>query len=210
MCKRICKYLMMLMALLPLTSCSQNKIDKTQEGMKKGKTLVVYFSKAGENYAVGNIKKGNTRIVAEMIAEETDGTLFQVEPVKEYPKDYTECAEVAQQELNSNARPAIKGDIDVENFDVVYIGYPIWWDDMPMPLYTLIEKHNWQGKTVIPFCTHEGSGLGSTERKLKKACEGATVLKGLAVRGSIAQNSQDQARKTVKNWLASHTEKYYK
>lgn len=206
MCKRICKYLMMLMALLPLTSCSQNKIDKTQEGMKKGKTLVVYFSKAGENYAVGNIKKGNTRIVAEMIAEETDGTLFQVEPVKEYPKDYTECTEVAQQELNSNARPAIKGDIDVENFDVVYIGYPIWWDDMPMPLYTLIEKHNWQGKTVIPFCTHEGSGLGSTERKLKKACEGATVLKGLAVRGSIAQNSQDQARKTVKNWLASHTE----
>ena len=206
MCKRICKYLMMLMALLPLTSCSQNKIDKTQEGMKKGKTLVVYFSKAGENYAAGNIKKGNTRIVAEMIAEETDGTLFQVEPVKEYPKDYTECTEVAQQELNSNARPAIKGDIDVENFDVVYIGYPIWWDDMPMPLYTLIEKHNWQGKTVIPFCTHEGSGLGSTERKLKKACEGATVLKGLAVRGSIEQNSQDQARKTVKNWLASHTE----
>ena len=101
--------------------------------MKKGKTLVVYFSKAGENYAVGNIKKGNTRIIAEMIAEETDGTLFQIEPVKDYPKDYTKCTEVAQQELDSNARPAVKGDIDVENFDVVYIGYPIWWNDMPMP-----------------------------------------------------------------------------
>ena len=174
--------------------------------MKKGKTLVVYFSKAGENYAVGNIKKGNTRIIAEMIAEETDGTLFQVESVKDYPKDYTKCTEVAHQELDSNARPAIKGDIDVENFDVVYIGYPIWWNDMPMPVYTFIEKHSWQSKTVIPFSTHEGSGLGSTESSLKKACEGATVLKGLAVRGTIAQNSQEQARKAVENWLAGLSE----
>lgn len=204
--KRLCKYLMMLVALLPLTSCSQNKMNKTQEAMKKGKTLVVFFSKAGENYAVGNIKKGNTRIIAEMIAEETDGTLFQIEPVKDYPKDYTKCTEVAQQELDSNARPAVKGDIDVENFDVVYIGYPIWWNDMPMPVYTFIEKHSWQGKTVIPFSTHEGSGLGSTESSLKKACEGATVLKGLAVRGTIAQNSQEQARKAVEDWLAGLSE----
>ena len=204
--KRLCKYLVMLMALLPLTSCSQNKMNKTQEGMKKGKTLVVYFSKAGENYAVGNIKKGNTHIIAEIIAEETDGALFQVEPVKDYPKNYTECTEVAQHELNSNARPAIKGDIDVENFNVIYIGYPIWWGDMPMPLYTFIEKHNWQGKTVVPFCTHEGSGLADTENKLKKACEGATVLKGLAVRGTTAQNSQNQAQKTVKRWLSNYSE----
>lgn len=192
----------MLVALLPLASCSQNKMNETQEGMKKGKTLVVYFSRAGENYAVGNIKKGNTCIIAEMIAEETDGALFQVEPVREYPNDYTKCTEVAQQELNSNARPAIKGDIDVENFDVVCIGYPVWWGDMPMPLYTFIEKHDWQGKTVVPFCTHEGSGLADTENKLRKACVGATVLKGLAVRGATAQNSRDEARKTVKNWLA--------
>lgn len=174
--------------------------------MKKEKTLVVYFSKAGENYAVGNIKKGNTGIIAEMIAEETDGELFQVEPIKDYPNDYTECTEVAQQELNSKARPAIKDDTDVESFDVVYIGYPIWWDDMPMPLYTFIEKHNWQGKTVVPFCTHEGSGLGCTEGKLEKACEGSTVLKGLAVRGATAQNSQEQALKAVERWLANHAE----
>ena len=204
--KGLCKCLMMLMTFLPLASCSQNEIKEKQENMEKGKILVVYFSKAGENYAVGNVKKGNTRIIAEMIAEETDGTLFQVEPVKEYPKDYTECTEVAQQELNSNARPAIKSDIDVENFDVVYIGYPIWWSDMPMPLYTFIEKHNWQGKNVVPFCTHEGSGLADTENKLKKVCKGATVLKGLAVRGATAQNSQDQARETVKRWLTNHSE----
>lgn len=181
-------------------------MDKMQEDMKNGKTLVVYFSKAGENYAVGNIKKGNTGIIAEMIAEETDGVLFQVEPIKDYPNDYTECTEVAQQELNSKARPAIKDDTDVESFDVVYIGYPIWWDDMPMPIYTFIEKHNWQGKTVVPFCTHEGSGLGCTAGKLEKACGGSTVLKGLAVRGTTAQNSQEQARKTVRRWLANHAE----
>ena len=77
---------------------------------------------------------------------------------------------------------------------------------MPMPVYTFIEKHSWQGKTVIPFSTHEGSGLGSTESRLKKACEGATVLEGLAVRGTTAQNSQEQARKTVKNWIAGFFE----
>ena len=72
---------------------------------------------------------------------------------------------------------------------------------MPMPVYTFIEKHNWQGKTVIPFCTHEGSGLSGIENKLKAACQGATVLKGLAVRGSTAQNAQAQAKASVKNWL---------
>lgn len=139
-----------------------------------------------------------------MIAEETDGTLFQVEPLKAYPANYTKCTEVAKQEMESKACPAIKGDVAVEDYDVIYIGYPTWWGDMPMPVYTFIEKHNWQGKTVVPFCTHEGSGLSDTENKLKKACEGATILKGLAILGTTAQKSQEQARKTVINWLANH------
>lgn len=172
--------------------------------MESRKTLVVFFSRTGENYAVGNIKKGNTHIIAEMIAEETDGTLFQVEPLKAYPANYTKCTEVAKQEMESKARPAIKGDVAVEDYDVIYIGYPIWWGDMPMPVYTFIEKHNWHGKTVVPFCTHEGRGLSDTENKLKKACEGATILKGLAILGTTAQKSQEQARKTVINWLANH------
>lgn len=169
--------------------------------MENKKTLVVFFSRTGENYAVDNIQKGNTHIVAEMIAAETGGTLFQIEPQKAYPEDYKTCTEVAKQEVESKARPAIKGDIAVEDYEVIYIGYPNWWADMPMPVYTFIEQHNWQGKTVIPFCTHEGSGLSDTENKLKKACEGATVLKGLAVRGATAQKSPDQARKAVKEWI---------
>lgn len=201
--KSIWIFLMMLTAVLPVTSCSQNKTSNAGN-MESRKTLVVFFSRTGENYAVGNIKKGNTHIIAEMIAEETDGTLFQVEPLKAYPANYTKCTEVAKQEMESKARPAIKGDVAVEDDDVIYIGYPTWWGDMPMPVYTFIEKHNWQGKTVVPFCTHEGSGLSDTEYKLKKACEGATILKGLAIRGTTAQKSQEQALKTVINWLANH------
>ena len=194
--------LMMLMtAVLPAATYARNNTNNSQD-MKSKKTLVVFFSRTGENYAVGNIAKGNTQIIAEMIAEATGGTLFQVEPIKAYPENYKKCTEVAKQEVESKARPAIKDDIAVEEYDVIYIGYPNWWSDMPMPLYTFIEKHNWNAKTVVPFCTHEGSGLSDTENKLKKACAGATVLGGLAVRGSIAQQSQAQARTAVKNWLA--------
>lgn len=171
------------------------------ENMKTKKVLVAFFSRAGENYTVGHIEKGNTHIVAEMIAHETQSTLFHIEPVKPYPEDYTECTEVAKQELNTQARSAIQGDATVEEYDVIFIGYPNWWGDMPMAVYSFIEKHRWEGKTVIPFCTHEGSGLSGTEGKLRIACQGATVLKGLAVRGATAQRSPQEIRRSVDNWL---------
>lgn len=190
----------MLFVMLPYTSCAQNHQRKEQD-MKTKKTLVAFFSRTGENYAVGHIEKGNTHIVAEMIAAETSAHLYRIEPVTPYPDSYTECTEVAKQELAAKARPAIKGDVTVSDYDVIFIGYPNWWGDMPMPVYTFIEKHDWQGKTVIPFCTHEGSGLSGTESKLKKACRGAIVLEGLAVRGATAQNAREQAGKSVENWL---------
>ena len=190
----------LLVGLLPITSCAQTN-QRKEQNMKEKKILVAFFSRAGENYAVGHIEKGNTHILAEMIAAETGGDLFHIEPVTPYPDDYTECTEVAKRELNAKARPAIKGDTAVEDYDIIFIGYPNWWGDMPMPVYTFIEKHSWQGKTVIPFCTHEGSGLSGTENKLKTACQGATVLKGLAVRGATAQNAQAQAKESVNNWL---------
>ena len=192
---------MLLFAILSFTASAQTNQRKEQQRMENKKTLVAFFSRAGENYAVGHIEKGNTHVVAEMIAAETGGDLFHIEPVTPYPDDYTECTEVAKRELNAKARPAIKGDIKAEDYDIIFIGYPNWWGDMPMPVYTFIEKHGWQGKNVIPFCTHEGSGLSGTENKLKAACQGATVLKGLAVRGATAQNKREQARQSVKNWL---------
>lgn len=171
--------------------------------MEDKKTLVVYFSRAGENYSVGNIKKGNTQIVAEMIAGEVDADTFHIEPARPYPDDYTRCTEVAQQEVDEQARPAVKGDARVEDYDVVFIGYPIWWGDMPMPVYTFIEKHDWRGKTVISFATHEGSGMSGTERKLKSVCKGAVVAAGLAVRGATAQNNRAQTEKMVESWIRS-------
>ncbi len=169
--------------------------------MSEKKILVAFFSRAGENYNVGYIKKGNTHIIAEMIAAETGGTLFHIEPATPYPAGYDECIEVAKKELNANARPEIKEDVSVEDYDVIFLGYPNWWGDVPMAVYTFIEKHDWHGKIVVPFCTHEGSGLGATESRLKKACAGATFMKGLAVQGITAQNSRSQAGQDVAGWL---------
>lgn len=192
-----------LVSAISLASCANNQKQETmkQNSDNNKRTLVAFFSHTGENYGVGNITKGNTHIVAEMIAKETGGDLFEIVPVKDYPTEYTPCTEVAQKEKSDNARPAIKADKDIADYDIIYIGYPIWWGDAPMPVYTWIEKHQWQGKTVIPFCTHEGSGLGSSPELIGAACKGATVGAGLAIQGTTAQQQQDKARKAVTKWL---------
>ena len=165
-----------------------------------GKSLVVYYSRTGQNYGVGDIKEGNTAVVARMIADATGADLFEVRPRKEYPADYTQCTKVARAEKDSNARPDILADHATEAYDTIYIGYPVWWGDAPMPLYTFIGKHDWKGKTIVPFCTHEGSGLSGT-REIAAACKGANMLPGLAVKGTVAQNERDKARELVKAWL---------
>ncbi len=166
--------------------------------MKDKKILVAFFSRADENYNVGYIKVGNTQKIAEVIARETGADTFHIETVNPYPAAYQPCIEQAKEELQQNARPEIKGDAEVEDYDVIFIGYPNWWGEPPMALYTFIEKHSWQGKTIIPFITHEGSGFGGTDRRVADACKGATALKGLAVQGKKAQQGADN---TVKEWL---------
>ena len=166
------------------------------------KTLVVFYSRTGENYAVGNIAEGNTAIVAKMIAAKTGADLFEVKTVKAYAADYTECTEEAKRELREDARPAIVGDVaDFEQYDTIYVGYPIWWGVPPMCVFTFFEKHDWSGKTVKPFCTHEGSGLGGSVRALRKALPGATVEDGLAIQGHVAQNDRPAAETAVERWL---------
>ena len=191
----------MMLCACAFTAHAQGNTSQTTDMKNSKKVLVVFFSRTGENYAVGNIEKGNTHIIAEMIAKETGVKLFRIETVKPYPDEYKACVEVAKAEKENNARPEVKGDVKVEDYDVIFLGYPNWWGDMPMAVYTFIEKHNWNGKTVVPFCTHEGSGLSGTERKLKDACKGATVSEGLAIKGTTAQNSQPQALKAVQTWL---------
>ncbi|MCM1320662.1 MAG: flavodoxin [Bacteroides sp.] len=172
--------------------------------MAQGNSAVVYFSRADENYGVGVIEKGNTEIVAEEIARQagiTKTAIFKIERVEPYPAAYRACTEEAKKEQNAAARPALKSTPDISAFDTIYLGYPNWWGDMPMCVYTFLESQDWAGKTVVPFCTHEGSGLSGTEAALKKTCRGAAVKKGLAIRGSIAQKDKSTVEKNVREWI---------
>lgn len=180
---------------------SQPKTNVMKQKFADKKVLIAFFSRTGENYGVGNIKKGNTYILAEQIADLTGGELFEIVPVKAYPDNYDQCTEVAQKEAEAAARPAIKSSKSIADYDVVFIGYPIWWGDAPMPVYTWIDDQQWQGKTVIPFCTHEGSGLGSTPQLIGNACKGATVLEGFETTGTTAQRHTDKARTAAEKWL---------
>lgn len=168
----------------------------------QGKSLVVYFSHTGEQYGVGNVTEGNTAVIAKMIAEKAGADIFEIVPEKDYPKVYKECTDVAKKEQNDKARPAYKGDIDTAGYDTVFIGYPIWWGDLPMVVYTFLEKHDLGGKTLVPFCTHEGSGVSGTDRKIGALYKGATVKSALALRGSVAQNRRSEARSAVDKWYA--------
>ena len=172
-------------------------------GADNGNILVVYFSRTGEQYTVGVIDKGNTAIVAEMIADETGADLFEVLPKEDYyPYTYDELTDVAKQEQSENARPEYQGTVpDLSGYDTIFIGAPVWWGDWPMIMYTFFENENLSGKTLIPFSTHEGSGLSGFDTKLEAACPDSEILNGLAVRGNDAQNDRNGVKVSVQNWL---------
>lgn len=166
-------------------------------------TLVTYFSHAGENYNVGVIEEGNTAKLAKVIAEQTGADLFEIVPMVDYPHSYDECLEVATAEQREGARPEYVGDVENwDQYDTVFIGYPIWWGEIPNIVYTFMENHDFAGKTVIPFNTHEGSGQSHSQRDIEKTLPDATVLQGLAVRGATAQNDADSTAKAVTDWLS--------
>ena len=165
--------------------------------------LVTYFSHAGENYNVGVIEEGNTAKLAKVIAEQTGADLFEIVPVVDYPQSYDECLEAATAEQREGARPEYVGDVENwDQYDTIFIGYPIWWGEIPNIVYTFMENHDFAGKTVIPFNTHEGSGQSHSQRDIENALPDATVLQGLAVRGATAQNDADATAKAVSDWLS--------
>ncbi|WP_039764165.1 MULTISPECIES: flavodoxin [unclassified Caldicellulosiruptor] len=170
--------------------------------MAHSKILIAYFSRKGNNYLNGritNLPIGNTEIVAQKIQKLTGGDLFEIKPAKQYPEDYYEMTEVAKEEKRKNARPELANELeDISPYEVVFLGYPNWWGTMPMAVFTFLESYDFAGKTIAPFCTHEGSGLGSSERDIKKLCPKANVLPGLAIRGS----SVNQADNDIQNWLS--------
>lgn len=165
------------------------------------KILIAYYSRSGENYVNGDIKSlkiGNTEVVAKMIKEVTGGDLFKIDTTYEYPTSYNAAIDVAKTELHQKARPELNAEIsNFDEYDTIILGYPNWWGIMPMVVYSFLEKYDLSGKTILPYCTHEGSGLSNTERDIEKTCPKATVKKGLAIHGG----SSASAGGAVKKWL---------
>ena len=160
------------------------------------KILIAYYSRRGENYVGGdlvNLAIGNTEVAAGMIRDLTGGDMFRIETVKKYPAGYHEATGVAQQELQQNARPALAHRVpNMSDYDVVILGYPNWWGTMPMPVFSFLDECDLSGQTVLPFCTHEGSGLGHSRSDIVTLCPGSTVAPGLAIRGGSVQRAQGE------------------
>ena len=165
------------------------------------KKLVAFYSRADENYVSGAIKNltvGNTEVAAGIIAELTGADLFKIEQVQPYSKNYNECIAQAQSDQKRDARPElVRYPESIDGYDEIYLGYPNYWSTMPMAVFTFLEHFDFSGKTIKPFCTHEGSSLGSSVRDIKKACPNAIVAEGLAIRGGNVLGAKD----IIERWV---------
>jgi flavodoxin len=142
-------------------------------GLKQNKILVAYFSHSG-----------NTRIIADQINDNVHGDVFEIVALDSYPSDYDEVVEQARKELREQYRPKLKTKVEnMESYNVIFVGYPNWCGTIPMPVATFLSEYDFSGKTIVPFCTNEGSRLGRSVTDITKLCPQSTILDGLAVRG---------------------------
>jgi len=168
--------------------------------LKDKKSIVIYFSRADENYFGGEmryVEKGNTEVIAEYIRDYVGADMFKVEPLNPYPKDYMECIEEAKVRTREHNAPIKENVPDISSYEIIYIGSPIYWGGMPEELFTALKGLNYSGKIIRPFVTHEGSGLSGVPRQLKEICNGAEVLDGLAIVGSQVKSSKQK----VEDWI---------
>ena len=167
------------------------------------KTLIAYFSRADENYfggAMRYVKVGNTEIVVNDMKEMIPADTFKIEMKDPYSPVYMTCIDEAKKDLQEKARPALVSMPDsIDEYDTVVLAYPNYWGTMPMAVFTFLENFDFSGKTILPLCTNEGSGMGSSERDIRKACPGADVKSGLAVTGSEAANAASRVKRNNPN-----------
>ncbi|MCR5608754.1 MAG: flavodoxin [Lachnospiraceae bacterium] len=165
------------------------------------KTLIAFFSRADENYfggAMRYIEVGNTEIVANKIKDKIDADIFKIEMKKPYAKDYNTCIEEAKMHKRENARPELISKLDsINEYDTIILAYPNYWGTMPMAVFTFLEAFDFSGKTILPLCTNEGSGMGSSEKDISKLCPNAKLERGLALNGSSVASCDGQ----VETWL---------
>ena len=168
------------------------------------KTLIAYFSRADENYfggAMRYVKVGNTEIVVNGMKELIDADTFKIEMKNPYSPVYMTCIEEAKKDLRAKARPELVSlPESIDEYDTVVLAYPNYWGTMPMAVFTFLETFDFSGRTILPLCTNEGSGMGNSERDIKRVCPGADVKKGLSITGSAAADSKNK----VKTWLAAN------
>jgi flavodoxin len=168
------------------------------------KTLIAYYSRADENYfggAMRYVKIGNTEIVCNSVKELIDADVFKIEMKNPYSPVYMTCIEEAKRDLRAKARPELVSMPEsIDEYDTIILAYPNYWGTMPMAVYTFLEAFDFSGKTILPLCTNEGSGMGSSEREISKTCPGAVLKKGLPITGSSAANAKPQ----VEKWLAAN------
>ena len=171
-----------------------------KENYKDKKSIIIYFSRADENYfggAMKYIEKGNTEVIAEYIRDIAGSDMFKVEPLEPYSADYMQCIEEAKVRTREHKAPIKENVPDLSSYEVIYVGSPVYWGGMPEELFTALKGLDYTGKTIRPFVTHEGSGLSSIPNQLKNICTGAVVTNGLAISGS----SVNSARSKVENWI---------
>jgi flavodoxin len=170
--------------------------------------LIAYFSRSGKNYLKGNIVDlpvGNTEIVAKKLQNLTGGNLFKIDPLNKYSDNYYACTEEAKKELHANARPELSKYLEsIEGYETIILAYPNWWGTLPMPVWTFLERYDFSGKTILPLCTNEGSGMGKSETDIKKLCPEADVKRGLALLGS----SVNHADREIEDWIQKSHCKY--
>ncbi len=168
------------------------------------KTLIAFFSRADENYfggAMRYVKVGNTEIVCGIMKDLIDADCFKIEMKNPYSPVYMTCIDEAKKDLRANARPELVSlPESIDGYDTVVLAYPNYWGTMPMAVFTFLEAYDFSGKTILPLCTNEGSGMGGSERDIRKVCPGATVKSGLSVTGSQAANS----KANVQKWLTAN------
>lgn len=196
------KVLSICLIILLITGCKNVvEVETGKKDKSSKKILVVYYSRPGDNYNVGKVEVGNTKMVANYIIDYLKADSFEIEPTTPYPDDYETTTDIAKKEQQENARPSIKNKLNnINDYDTIFLGYPIWWGDMPMIVYTFIENYDLSGKTVIPFNTHEGSGSAGTYEKLKTKLNKSTVnLDGLALEGKVSRTNS--GKKETLKWL---------
>lgn len=215
--KKIITLLLAGVLVISLAACGAGSGSETADGNKTSqnetaadaqgkKILLVYFSSANtaDVDAVSSATpsfsgQGATEYLANYIRSKTGGDAAKLTPVKDYPLDYSAAADAAKAERDKDERPEFqKLSVNPEDYDVIFIGYPMWWYTLPMIFYTFFDTYDFSGKTIVPFNTHEGSGDGGTYDEIREFEPNATVLDGLAVRGSSA----DKAESDVDKWLA--------